>query len=45
MLSTLYAQTFGVDHYKIRPLTKAGSNRQYFRISGPRTVAVSYTHL
>lgn len=38
MLSTLYAQTFGVDHYKIRPLTKAGSNRQYFRISGPRTV-------
>lgn len=38
MLSILYKQTFGVSPDGISPLTPAGSNRQYFRLTGPETV-------
>lgn len=38
MLSILYKQTFGVSPDWISPLTPAGSNRQYFRLTGPETV-------
>ncbi len=38
MLSILYKQIFGVSPDGMSPLTPAGSNRQYFRLTGPETV-------
>ena len=38
MLKDLYAKKFGVSPLSILPLTQAGSNRQYFRLTGPETV-------
>lgn len=38
MLKNLYEKTFGVFPNSIIPLTQAGSNRRYFRLSGPQTV-------
>lgn len=38
MLTDLYKKRFGVAPSSITPLTPAGSNRRYFRLTGPRTV-------
>lgn len=38
MLKDLYAKKFGVSPLSVLPLTQAGSNRQYFRLTGPETV-------
>lgn len=38
MLDNLYLHTFGVLPESVTPLTPAGSNRRYFRLTGPRTV-------
>lgn len=38
MLKDLYEKKFGAAPASIIPLTPAGSNRQYFRLTGPETV-------
>lgn len=37
-LIALYTRTFGREPVEVKPLTAAGSNRQYFRLSGAPTV-------
>lgn len=40
MLQDLYKQLFGSLPENIKPLTKAGSNRQYFRLSGSKATVI-----